>query len=130
MSIQLQTPDYIVIYVSDMQRSVAFYRDTLGMSLKFASPGWSEFVTGSTALALHKSLNMPQDAASPSTKPEGLPMAGQANIAFVVDDLQAIYETLKAQDVYFSVPPQKQPTGRTLAVLHDPDGFGITLQQR
>ena len=26
--------------------------------------------------------------------------------------------------------PDLQPSGRTLAVLHDPDGFGITLQQR
>ncbi len=39
MSIQLQTPDYIVVYIRDMQRSIAFYRDTLGMSLKFTSPG-------------------------------------------------------------------------------------------
>jgi lactoylglutathione lyase len=130
MSIHLQTPDYIVIYVSDMQRSVAFYRDTLGMSLKFTSPGWSEFAIGSTALALHRSLNTAQEGASHTARPEGLPVAGQANLAFVVDDLQSMYENLKGQDVYFSVPPQKQPTGRTLAVLHDPDGFGITLQQR
>jgi lactoylglutathione lyase len=130
MSIQLQTPDYMIVYVIDMQRSVAFYRDTLGLALKFSSPGWSEFVTGATTLALHTSLNTSQEAASRSTKPEGLPMAGQANIGFVVDDLQAAYETLKAQDVYFSLPPQKQRAGRTLAVLHDPDGFGITLQQR
>ena len=26
--------------------------------------------------------------------------------------------------------PELQPTGRMLVVLHDPDGFGITLQQR
>jgi hypothetical protein len=29
-----------------MTRSVAFYRDILGLSLKFESPGWSEFQTG------------------------------------------------------------------------------------
>ena len=47
-----------------------------------------------------------------------------------VDDLQSVYEELKAQDVHFSLSPQKQPSGLTLAVLHDPDGLGITLQQR
>jgi len=57
--------------------------------------------------------------------------AGQAQLGFTVDDLQSVYEALKAQDVYFSQPPQKQrPTGSPLAVLHDPDGLGITLQQR
>ena len=34
MSIQLQKPDYIVIYVSDMERSTAFYRDELGRYLQ------------------------------------------------------------------------------------------------
>ena len=45
--------DYIMVNVSDMSRSVAFYRDILGLPLKFESPGWSEFQTGATTLALH-----------------------------------------------------------------------------
>jgi lactoylglutathione lyase len=45
--------DYVMVNVSDMNRSVAFYRDTLGLSVKFESPGWSEFQTGATTLALH-----------------------------------------------------------------------------
>jgi len=124
MSIQLQKPDYIVIYVSDMERSTAFYWDVLGLSMKFTSPGWTEFDTGSVAIALHRT----GDEKLPPY--QGRPPAGQAHLGFVVDDLQSVYESLKAQNVYFSLPPQKQPTGRTLAVLHDPDGFGITLQQR
>lgn len=124
MSIQFQKPDYIIVYVSDMQRSVAFYRDTLGLPLKFTSPGWSEFVTGSITLALHTSGGdiLPEQP--------GRPPAGIAHLGFVVDDIQATYETLQARGAHFSLPPQKQPTGRTLAVLHDPDGFGITVQQR
>ena len=44
---------YAILFVSDMDRAVTFYRDTLGLPLKFQSPGWSEFVTGKTTLALH-----------------------------------------------------------------------------
>ncbi len=124
MSIHLQQPDYIVVYVSDMQRSTAFYRDVLGLSLKFTSPGWTEFNTGSTTIALHTT----GDQQLPPH--QGRPPAGQAHLGFVVDDLQSVYEELKAQDVHFSLSPQKQPSGLTLAVLHDPDGLGITLQQR
>jgi hypothetical protein len=36
-----------------MDKAVKFYRDVVGLKLKFESPGWSEFVTRETALALH-----------------------------------------------------------------------------
>lgn len=123
MAIQLQTPDYFIVYVSNMQRSVQFYRDTLGLPLKFTSPGWSEFSTGATTVALHMTgATLPEQA--------GPVPAGSAQLGFIVDDLQAVYEELRAQDVKFSMPPKEQPSGITLAVLHDPDGLGIALQQR
>lgn len=125
MSIQLQKPDYVIVYVSNMQRSTVFYRDVLGLPLKFTSPGWTEFSTGTTTIALHMSSG--ENASSPQSQ---RPTAGHAQLGFVVDDLQTAYESLKALDVPFSLPPQKQPSGTTLAVLHDPDGLGITLQQR
>lgn len=122
MSIHLQTPERFVIYVSDMQRSTAFYRDTLGLPIKFTSPGWTEFNNGGTTLALHRHMGNEAGTAQPA--------AGQATLVFVVDDLHSAYETLKAEGVRFSLEPQKQPSGLTFGVLHDPDGFGITLQQR
>ncbi len=140
MSIHLHIPDYIVVFVSDMERSVAFYRDTLGIPMKFTSPGWSEFNTGATRIALHRTFGSPASHASQSSQSspkkedlavrEGQSPVGQAQIGFIVDDLQAAYEELKAKDVFFSLSPQKQPAGRTFAVLHDPDGQAILLQQR
>lgn len=124
MPIHLQTPDRLVVYVSNMERSTAFYRDTLGLPLKFSSPGWTEFSNGGTTLALHRHLQ-PSGEAKPAQ-----PEAGRATLIFVVDDLQSTYETLKAEGANFSLEPQKQPTGLIFAILHDPDGFGITLQQR
>ena len=44
---------YAIHFVADMNRAVAFYRDTVGLELKFSSPEWSEFATGTTTLALH-----------------------------------------------------------------------------
>ena len=124
MSIQLRKLDYVIVYVSDMQRSMNFYHDVLGLPLKFSSPGWTEFSSGETTIALHTT------SGQTSSSQPSLPSAGQAQLGFIVDDLQGIYETLKAQDVHFSLPPQQQTSGVTLAVLHDPDGQGITLQQR
>lgn len=127
MSIQLQTPDRLVIYVSDMERSLAFYRDLLGLPLKFGSPGWSEFNNGGTTLALHRHLHPQADREHAAA---GHATAGQATLIFVVDDLQSTYETLNARGANFTLAPQQQPTGLTFAILPDPDGFTITLQQR
>jgi lactoylglutathione lyase len=123
MPIQLQKLDYIIIFVSDMQRSTVFYRDLLGLPLKFSSPGWTEFAAGSTSIALH-----PARDASLSSSQEQSP-AGQAQLGFQVDDLDTVYASLQAEGVRFSLPPQQQPEGGTVAVLHDPDGLGITLRQ-
>jgi lactoylglutathione lyase len=45
------TLGYVIKFVDDTNRAVKFYRDVLGLPLKFESPGWSEFVTGETTLA-------------------------------------------------------------------------------
>lgn len=46
--------NYAIVFVSDMARSVAFYRDVIGLPLKFDSPEWSEFATEGATVALHK----------------------------------------------------------------------------
>ena len=42
-----------MVMVSEMDRSVRFYRDTLGLKLRFQSPAWTEFEVDGTTLALH-----------------------------------------------------------------------------
>jgi lactoylglutathione lyase len=124
MTIHLQHPDYTIVYVSNMERSTAFYRDVLGLPLKFTTPGWTEFATGQTTIALHTTGEQKE------APHQGRPPAGQAHLGFMVDNIEEVYQSLKAAGAHFSLPPVKQVSGVTLAVLHDPDGLGITLQQR
>jgi catechol 2,3-dioxygenase-like lactoylglutathione lyase family enzyme len=60
---------YVMVTVSDMARSVAFYRDVLGLPLRFESPQWTEFETPGTTLALH-------GGGVPATYQPGEPPAG------------------------------------------------------
>src|SRR5260370_28474072 len=98
MSIQLQKLDYVVVYVSDMQRSTNFYRDVLGLPLRFSSPGWTEFNTGETTIALHRTGGQ-----TPSSPP-GLPPARHAPLRFLVGGLPGICRTLEAPGRPFSLP--------------------------
>lgn len=44
---------YVIKFVADMDTAVKFYRDVLCLKVTFESPGWSEFLTVETTLALH-----------------------------------------------------------------------------
>ena len=118
--------DYTMIVVSDMERSVEFYRDKLGIPLKFQSPEWTEFATGTTTLALH-------GGGVPATQPpSGDPSktAGACSIGFSVDDVDKTYEELKAKGINFVMPPtQREGEGIRLAVAIDPDGLPISFAQ-
>lgn len=122
----LKQLDYAMVMVSDMQRSVEFYRDTLGIPLKFQSPDWTEFLTGTTTLALHGG-GVPQKHSGPPS--EGKP-AGACSIGFNVEDVDKTYEELKAKGVRFVMPPTQQDAeGIKLAVAIDPDGLTISFAQ-
>jgi lactoylglutathione lyase len=118
--------DYVMVRVSDMHRSVAFYRDTLGLRLKFESPGWSEFETGPSTLALHGSP--PGAVSEPAT--QAAPAAGTCALGFSVPDLNSTYAELRERGARFVVPPTEQPKeGIRLAVCVDPDGLTISFAE-
>jgi lactoylglutathione lyase len=117
--------DYAMVNVSDMARSVAFYRDVLGIPLRFDSPGWSEFETGATTLALH--LAPP---AAPKGEASHGPTAGTCSLGFSTEDLDKTYAELQSRGAHFVMPPMDQPgEGIRLAVCVDPDGMGISFAQ-
>jgi len=98
---------YAIHFVADMDRAVAFYRDTLGLTLKFASPGWSEFTTGETTLALH-----PASVENP---------AGSTHLGFGTPDVHAFHHALTAAGVRFTRAPEPLH-GVTLAEFVDSEG--------
>ena len=115
--------DYVMIMVADMQRSIQFYRDRLGIPLKFESPGWTEFATGTTVLALHGAGKEGTGAKEP--------VAGTASIGFYVPNLDAKYEELKGKGIAFAMPPtDRAEEGIKLAVCLDPDGLPISLAEQ
>jgi lactoylglutathione lyase len=117
--------DYVMINVSNMARSVAFYKDKLGIPMKFGTPEWTEFQTGTTTLALHGG-GKPQDA----PKDPGTHYAGVCSIAFNVDNLDLAYEQLEAKGVQFVMPPtERAGEGIKVAIAVDPDGLAISFGQ-
>jgi lactoylglutathione lyase len=118
--------DYVMVNVSDMSRSVAFYRDILGIPLRFESPGWSELETGATTLALHATSR----AAGSEAASHGGPVAGTCSLGFSVQDLESTYDELSRRGARFVMPPTEQANeGIRLAVCVDPDGLPISFAE-
>ena len=98
---------HAIVFVSDMARSVAFYRDVLGLPLRFESPEWTEFETPGNTLALHL-------ADGPATPSQSMAPAGQCQIGFSVADIAGFHQEMIAKGVVCVQPPEAEVFG-TLA---------------
>lgn len=103
---------YAIKFVSDMEAAVAFYRDKLGLSVRFQSPFWSEFETGETRLALH-----PASDENPG---------GTVQLGFGTEDLDAFYHESQGKGLRFTEPP-KDLHGTRVARFLDPEGAEISI---
>ena len=113
--------NYAIVFVSDMKRSVSFYRDVVGLPLKFESPSWTEFVTDGATLALHAS----ETERGGKDDPRAVP-AGRCRPGLRVPNLDEFHQRM----VRNSVPCIQAPTevfGSRVAQYLDPDGLGISV---
>lgn len=114
---------------ADLARSIAFYRDTLGVTLvaTFDPPGLAFFQVGDVRLLIDRA-----GAASGGLK------VGGAIVYLRVRDIDAIYAALRDRGVTFLAPPQRVhrdeagmfgPRGHEewMAFFRDPDGNTLAL---
>lgn len=106
-----------MVVVKDMDRSVAFYRDVLGLKVVFHSPGWSTLDAGNVNVGLHSESEHLKVHPTES-----------AQCGFYVDDIQRTVAELKSKGVRVLMPPKKEDFG-WLAVFEDPDGYHFQLCQ-
>jgi lactoylglutathione lyase len=113
---------YAIVLVSDMKRSVAFYRDTLGLPLRFETPGWTEFATDGATLALH--------SAERSSAAEGASgsLAGGCRPGLSVASLDDFHRRMLAHGVVCLQEP-KMTFGAKIAQYRDPDGLTISVSE-
>jgi lactoylglutathione lyase len=112
---------YVILFVSDMDRSVGFYRDVLGWPLKCQSPERAEFATEGTTLALHYA-SKPSGAAAVQGE-----IAGRCQLGLWVDDVEAFHQDMVARGTLCILPPTEDEFGAKLAVYADPDGLPFSV---
>jgi lactoylglutathione lyase len=113
--------NYAIVFVSDMKRAVSFYRDMLGLPLRFESPGWTEFATDGATLALHAS----EAPASHMDDPQQVP-AGRCRPGLSVPNLDEFHKRMVERHVPCIQEPTETFGARTAQYL-DPDGLAISV---
>jgi catechol 2,3-dioxygenase-like lactoylglutathione lyase family enzyme len=107
----------VILLVSNMDRSIRFYRDILGIPVKTKSKDWTEFFNKDTVLALH-----------PAKKKSQMKTGSGMLVGFEVSDLDSTVKTLKQKKVKFFKKPKDEPFGKH-AIIRDPDGHLVSIAE-
>jgi len=107
----------ISLPVSDVVRSIEFYRQ-FGFEVQAQNPNFALLRLGEGTIGLLK-----MDV---SKWPKG--PRGAIHIELSTDNLDELFEQLKAQGVHFSAPPRDRPWERQM-FTNDPDGYRLEIAQ-
>lgn len=118
--ITVERTDFVSVPVTDMERSIAFYGEVLGLPRASQTAGWPEFQLGdNVSLYLIDPTNIGREFTGPHT----------ASIALRVPDVAAAKRALEEKGVEFA--GDVFDTGVChMAIFHDPDGNSLMLHRR
>jgi catechol 2,3-dioxygenase-like lactoylglutathione lyase family enzyme len=125
--IRFDAPDYVVLVVEDIDRSLRFYADLLGLPLGHRSGPFAQLATGVTRVALYERPAMATTLGRELVPPS--PDAPGFELGFKVDDCDAAYDELVGAGASPGVPPTDRPWGQRTAYVRDPDGHLVELAQ-
>lgn len=106
----------VAIFVTDLERGLAFYREQLELPVVRQGSFGAEFFTEGTRLGVH-----------PAVHPDARTLVGrQTGVTLQVPDLLAYCERLHELGVRFVAEPTQQDFG-IMALVADPDGNVLAL---
>jgi lactoylglutathione lyase len=120
---------YTILYVQNVEKSVAFYEKAFGFSRKFVTPenDYGELLTGETTIAFAKTdlanSNLKNGflESNLQNKPFGIEMG------FTTEDVEAALQTAIDAGGTLVEGAKAKPWGQIVAYVRDLDGFLIEL---
>jgi catechol 2,3-dioxygenase-like lactoylglutathione lyase family enzyme len=120
-----------ILAVSDVDRSVAFYRDRIGFEVEalYDDPPYATLTLAGTRLSLAEQGHPAEDRPGVAMTAQADP--GRANVVLVVetDDARAEHQRLADEGVRFLAEPYEPPWGGCRFFCVDPDGYLVEIEQ-
>ncbi|NOX44151.1 MAG: hypothetical protein GXO72_00190 [Caldiserica bacterium] len=107
----------VTLTVRDLGRAISFYRDVLGLELKYVFKDYAGFDVGGVELGLKTWGELEP------------PRGGEPVVNFLVGDVDRACRELSARGVRFDKGPEDTPWGGRIALFRDPDGNTLQLTQ-
>lgn len=107
---------HLMLGVSDVARSVAFYEGTLGRAVKFKTDGIAVIDAGPIAIGLSLDLGRFRQ-----------PLAGAVEVVFSVPDVRRAWRELAGKGVSVVREPRQVTPNEWAATFADPDGHLLSL---
>lgn len=108
----IQRIGYVIVFVRDMARATAFYRDAVGLVVKAESPHWTEFALEGATLALHLAEDLPP--APPRLSDPAQKKGVAQEVVFHAEDPLAVRAELARRGVRVAAPKHVHDAGPTM----------------
>jgi catechol 2,3-dioxygenase-like lactoylglutathione lyase family enzyme len=120
-----------ILAVSDVERSLAFYRDVIGCGVEatYDDPPYATLTIAGTRLSLAEQGHPAEDR--PGVTMTAPKEASKANVVLVVEveDARAVYAELDGKGARFLAEPYEPPWGGCRFFCVDPDGYLVEIEQ-
>ena len=120
-----------ILAVSDFARSLAFYRDTLGLEVEavYDEPPYATFVSAGARISLAEHGHPAEDR--PGVMMAAPDDASRANVVIVLEvkDARAVHRELGDAGARFLAEPYEPPWGGCRFFCVDPDGYLVEIEQ-
>lgn len=116
------------LMVSDIDRSTAFYRDSLGLEVAERGERSTAFETGEAELMLEQDFSEEELAAFGLTPP-GEQRGDGVIVVVEVEDVEAVHEQAVAAGADVVMEPTEVDWGREMFLVRDPDGYVLEVSR-
>lgn len=114
--IRLSRITAVMLGVKDLEQSLAFYRDKLGLPVKMQEPQLALLDAGQVTLGL-----------SPGHVRIAPQIAGATEVTFHVDNLRSAHKALSTSGMTFLGEPRQATATEWVAHFKDPDGHLLSI---
>jgi len=104
------------LLVNSFEKSLSFYRDTLGLEINLTDNKFADFKLEGTSLAIFE-----KESATSMFPKEYIGNGGGIVLGFQVENVEKICKVLESKGIKIFEGPKKTPWVQTVAYFNDPD---------
>lgn len=121
----------VILAVSDVDRSLAFYKDVLGFEVEaiYDDPPYATLTLAGMRLSLAEQGHPAEDRPGVLMAAPDDPAKANAVLVVEVGDAKAAYGELEGKGARFLAEPYEPPWGGCRYFCVDPDGYLVEIEQ-